>query len=113
MSDHLTAALATLLETSLVQWDIAGRVHVESAAANHDRLPPHDRPVIRLTTADRALTVSRAPPAMPFRWIVEIDGRKRTAASVVGVLAITRQTVATGYTPLRLTIAPLPPQAAP
>ncbi len=107
MSDHATAALATLLETSLVQWHIAGRVPVESEAPNHDQ------PVVRLTTADRALTVSRAPPAMPFRWLVEIDGRKRTAASVVGVLAITRQTVATGYTPFRLTIAPLPPQTSP
>jgi hypothetical protein len=52
---------------------------------------------------------------MPFRWVITHLERKRTAASVSGVLRNTRQILAPDYQPLRLRIAPqpitLPPDA--
>ncbi len=55
-----------------------------------------------------AIGIRRAPPSMPVRWVVEVGGRTRTAASVVGVLRIVRQAVAADYQPARLRLAPLP-----
>jgi hypothetical protein len=52
--------------------------------------------------------VTPAPEGVPFRWVVKIGGRTRTALSVAGVLGIVRQVVDPNYRPLRVRIAPAP-----
>ena len=95
VSDDLMPAVARLIAASFDAWRLQGDVKRSDAE-------------ICVTAGEVALRISRAPPGMPFRWVVSISGRKRTAASVVGVLRIVRQTVAPGYEPLRLRIASLP-----
>jgi hypothetical protein len=63
---------------------------------------------IQIATNDVALLIARAPAGMPFRWVVTKAERKRTAASVNGVLRIVRQALAPAYQPMQLRISPLP-----
>ncbi len=95
MADPMMTALDQLLQASLAQWQLAGDVHLEAGG-------------ITVSHHDTNLSIGRAPCGMPFRWIVKVDGRRRTAASVNGVLHIVRQALAPGYVPLSLRIAPLP-----
>ena len=46
-----------------------------------------------------------------FRWMVAIDGRKRAAISIVGVLRQVRDTLDPGYAAnrVRVTLTPLVP----
>ena len=98
MSDALLGELAGLLRASLVAWSMDDAAHLTEArdgiAIQSDKHP--------------FLRIFRAPPDMPFRWVVDVNGRKRTAASIVGVLRIVRQNLAPGYQPYQLTITPLP-----
>lgn len=98
------ASLAHLLDESLAAWrcpvDISVRVDGAEVVQLHGDV------------SDVSINIRRAPASMPFRWIVEVGGRKRTAASVIGVLRIVRQAVAADYRPARLRFAP-PPVLAP
>ena len=96
MSDALLDALEELLRASVATWSLSD-----------DPLPRSSGDQIQLSGANAVIKVSRAAEGMPFRWVVEVGGRKRTAASVVGVLRIVRQTLAPGYQPYQLAIAPL------
>lgn len=93
MSDRMMASLKRLLDASLTAWQLDGQV-----TADNDEI------LVRNDSAE--LIIARAPDGMPFRWVVTVDGRRRTAASVNGVLRIVRQTLAPGYEPLHLRIAP-------
>jgi hypothetical protein len=97
-------SLALLLEESLAAWQCPADLSVRADGTE----------VIRLNgdVSQILVNVRRAPPSMPFRWVVELGGRERTAASVVGVLRIVRQAVAADYQPARLRLAP-PPVLAP
>ncbi len=95
MADQMMTALQQLLQTSLTQWQLDPAVEAAADA-------------IKVSKETTTLTISRAPNGMPFRWVVDRNGRRRTAASVNGVLRIVRQTLAPGYAPLSLRIAPLP-----
>ena len=95
MSDPMMKALQRLLETSLEAWQLTGKVGANGAG-------------LVLNSRDTELSIAKAPTGMPFRWVVTIDGRRRTAASVNGVLRVVRQTLAPEYQPLSLRIAPLP-----
>lgn len=96
----LIATLARLLDESLAAWQCPADLSVRLDGADVIRL---DGEASRVS-----VNISRAPPSMPFRWVVEVGGRKRTAASVVGVLRIVRQAVAADYEPARLRLAPTP-----
>ncbi len=100
MGDPMMKALRRLLETSLEAWQLAGKVGADGAS-------------LVLNSRDTELLIAKAPADMPFRWVVMIEGRRRTAASVNGVLRIVRQTLAPGYEPLSLRIAPLPAMPSP
>ena len=100
MGDAMMTALERLLRASLAQWQLDGDVQ-------------GDGDTITLGHGDSTLSIGRAPDGMPFRWVVNVDGRRRTAASVNGVLRIVRQTLAPGYEPLSLRIAPLPAMPSP
>jgi hypothetical protein len=85
-----------LLEESLRAWAIAGTVARDETGG------------IVVTAKDERLLVTQAPEGVPFRWVVKVDGRTRTATSVTGVLGIVRQAVDPSYQPLRVRIAPAP-----
>lgn len=96
MHDPMIPTLVRLLKESLKQWQLAGNVRQEPADA------------ITLNSGNIEISIVRATAPMPFRWVLSIGGRKRTAASVGGVIRIVRQTLAPGYTPFTLRIAPAP-----
>lgn len=87
-------ALAKLLELSFEAWKLEAKVVVDW---NDDG--------IGLQAGSNNLHITRAPPGMPFRWVVSINGRRRTVASVNGVLRIVRQTLSPGYEPRSMRIA--------
>jgi len=95
--DPMLASLARLLEECLGQWQRRGAVEITA-----------DPVGIALSTQDAELSIARAPDGMPFRWVIVANGRRRVAASVNGVLRIVRQTLAPGYQPLGLRVAPQP-----
>lgn len=100
MADPMMTALERLLRASLAQWQLAGEVRPVAAG-------------LTVSNNDATLSIGKAPSGMPFRWVVKVNGRRRTAASVNGVLRIVRQTLAPGYEPLSLRIAPLPAVPSP
>ena len=100
MGDAMMKALQRLLETSLEAWQLAGKVGANGTG-------------LLLNSQDTELSIAKAPSGMPFRWVVMVDGRRRTAASVNGVLRIVRQSLAPGYEPLGLRFAPLPAVPSP
>ncbi len=96
MSDVLLERLCGLIGLSVEMW--AGTAQ---AAVRLD-----DSGTITLASDAHHVTVERAPEDMPFRWVVTCDGRKRTAASVTGVLRVVRQHITPGYEPFKLTVTP-------
>jgi len=102
MTDPLIHALSELLERSVGIWRIDGTVSFDSTMPGQ----------IRISSDGAELLVSRAPVAMPFRWVVTANGRRRTAASITGVLRIVRQSLVADYEPFSLTIAALPENRA-
>ena len=85
-----------LLEESLRAWGIAGKVMRDETGG------------IVVTAKDERLLVAQAPEGVPFRWVVTVGARTRTAMSVTGVLGIVRQVIDPTYQPLRARIAPAP-----
>ena len=96
MADRTTDALEALLRESLAVWHKPGEVRQAA-----------DR-TISVRTALATLTIRRAPPGLPFRWIVEMMGRERGAASISGVLRLVRKALDAEYVPYPARIAPLP-----
>ncbi len=85
-----------LMEQSLVAWRLDGSVSAESDGA------------VVVLCRDRVIRIKRAPPDLPFRWHVAVDGRKRAALSLVAVLRQVREALDPGYATLRPRIAPAP-----
>ena len=54
------------------------------------------------------IRVERAPPGLPFRWMVAVNGRKRGAISLVAVLRQVRSALDPDYAMNRVRIAELP-----
>jgi hypothetical protein len=92
----LDESIAKLLARSLEAWRINGDVRRQADGA------------LLVTASGRQLRISRAPPDLPFRWMVQDGERTRGATSVAGVLRHVRLAVDPGYRPVRLRIAPLP-----
>jgi hypothetical protein len=81
-------ALQRLLEASIMAWHLDAQMVIEDGDG-----------AIELRSAQTVLRITPAPAEMPFRWTVMINGRRRTAASVNGVLRMVRQTLSPGYVP--------------
>jgi hypothetical protein len=92
----LDATLRELLVQSLVAWRLAGKV--EDGADGS----------VQVVCNGVVIRVERAPPAVPFRWMVIIDGRRRGAISIPAVLRQMRSALDPGYArdKVRLAIAP-------
>lgn len=102
MSDVLVDALRDLLEASIDCWALEVAID-QSSVDDHIHIE---------ADGTARLKIYRAPDNLPFRWVVEINERKRTAASINGVLRVVRQTLAPGYQPYQLTMAPSPGYSA-
>ena len=81
-----------LLAQSLVAWRVAGSVGRASDGA------------LVIGGTRRDIRIDRAPHSM-FRWMVTVDGRKRSAISLVAVLRQVREALDPGYAANRLRIA--------
>lgn len=91
-------ALTRLLDASIAAWKLDAVMDVDKEAG-----------VIELRSANTVLRITPAPTGMPFRWVVMVDGRRRTAASVIGVLRMVRQTLSPGYEPRSMRVgSPIP-----
>jgi hypothetical protein len=93
---RLSEHLHELMEHSLLAWRLDGDVTAASDG------------VVVVRCRDRIIRIERAPPDLPFRWHVAVDGRKRAALSLVAVLRQAREALDPGYATLRPRIAPVP-----
>jgi hypothetical protein len=91
-----TALLCELLMQSLLAWHVYGEVRRASGDA------------ILVSGDGREILVRPAPPGLPFRWLVTIDGRERPAISIVAVLRQVREALDPGYATQRVRVAAFP-----
>jgi hypothetical protein len=91
-SEHLRE----LMKQSLLAWRLAGEVRGADGGA------------ILVSCDNREILIAPAPPDLPFRWTVTIDGRRRTAISVIAVLRQVRTAFDPGYAPMRVRVAAVP-----
>jgi hypothetical protein len=91
-SEHLH----TLMTQSLLAWRLIGSVQSTGDGA------------ILVSCQSRNIRIEQAPPGLPFRWFVIVDGRRRAALSLVAVLRHVRAALDPGYLAMRARIAPFP-----
>jgi hypothetical protein len=82
-----------LLAESLAAWRLPGAVREEEGGA------------IAIGGGRKDIRIEPAPPEAMFRWTVTIDGRKRGAISLVGVLRQVREALDPGYAANRVRVA--------
>ena len=97
MKGRLDEALGILLEHSLKQWRVCGKIRREADGA------------LLIVSADKRLRIARMPAGLPIRWAVVDQERTRGATSVTGVLRHVRAALDPEHRAVRLRIAPLPP----
>jgi hypothetical protein len=85
-----------LLVQSLAAWRVPGRVQRSRDGA------------IVICAALKDIRIDLAPSDPMFRWMVTIDGRKRWAISLVGVLRQVREALDPGYAANRVRVALTP-----
>ena len=94
MNDAPDNLVQELLAQSLVAWRVAGNVRASEGAI--------------VIGGAKNIRIERAPPDMPFRWMVTIDDRTRGAISLVAVLRQVREALDPGYAANRVRIAAAP-----
>ena len=93
MSEAPIDLACELMVQSLAAWRVAGGVQRSRDGA------------IVICGARKDIRIDPAPPDLMFRWMVTIDGRKRPAISVVGVLRQVREALDPGYAANRVRVA--------
>lgn len=88
--------LCALLTQSLLAWRISGEACPAGGGA------------ILVSGERRRVLVKPAPPDLPFRWLVTVDGCERPAISIVAVLRQVREALDPGYATRRVRIAAFP-----
>ncbi len=88
--------LRELMTQSLLAWRLAGDV----CGANDGS--------VLVFCDNHEICIAPAPPDLPFRWTVTIDGRRRTAISVIAVLRQVRTALDPGYAAMRVRVATVP-----
>jgi hypothetical protein len=88
-----------LLAQSLKAWKLEGSVHRAGDGS------------ILVICDTRQIGITPAPPDLPIRWMVTVDGRRRGAISLVAVLRQVRAALDPGYarSRVRVAVAPLVP----
>ena len=89
----LDIALLALVEESLALWGSPGRCHREPTGA------------IVVKAVGHLVRIDRAEAGVPFRWLVVVDGRRRVAGSVTGLLRALRLGLDAHFQPSRVRIA--------
>ncbi|MEA2880516.1 MAG: hypothetical protein QOF14_5712 [Hyphomicrobiales bacterium] len=91
--------MCELLAQSLAAWRVGG--NVARAVGG----------VLVIAGTRKDVRIERAPPDLPFRWTITVDGRKRGAISLVAVLRQVREALDPGYAAnrVRIAVAPLVP----
>jgi hypothetical protein len=89
----LDIAVFALVEESLALWGRPGTLHRDPNGA------------IVVETAEHHVRIERAEIDLPFRWLVVIDGRRRVAGSVIGLLRALRLALDADFQPSRVRIA--------
>ena len=99
MKDLKPELVCDLVTQSLVAWRVAGCVVQARAGA------------VVIDASGGSIRIDPAPPELPFRWMVTVDGRKRGAVSLVAVLRQVREALDPGYAAnrVRVAVAPLVP----
>ncbi|MGE0699191.1 MAG: hypothetical protein AB7O57_08870 [Hyphomicrobiaceae bacterium] len=92
------ARVAALVRASLALWRVDATLAL--AVDGSLTITAHELPVI---------VVSRAPPAIPFRWLISRGGRDRPASSVAGLLRVLRSTLDPSWRGGRARVVPLSP----
>ena len=89
-----------LLAQSLRAWRLAGSVDRSGDGAV-------------VIGSGRSIRIDPAPPNLPFRWMVAVDGRKRGAVSLLAVLRQVRAALDPDYAAnrVRVALAPLVPSS--
>jgi hypothetical protein len=87
--------LRELMTQSLLAWRLSGEVRTDDG-------------VILVSCDSHQIRIAAAPPGLPFRWTVTIDGRRRTAVSVIAVLRQVRTALDPGYAAMRVRLATAP-----
>jgi hypothetical protein len=90
--DHLRE----LMTQALLAWRLTGEICDTGDGAVLVSCEKHD------------IRIERAPPGVPFRWVVTIDGRRRTAISLIAVLRQVRTALDPGYATMRVRVATFP-----
>jgi hypothetical protein len=85
-----------LLRQSLLAWRLTGSVETTSDAAIH----------LACNAID--VCIDRAPPGLPFRWMVTVAGRRRVAMSLPAVLRQVREALDPDYARNRVRVAVTP-----
>ena len=93
MSEAPVDLACELMVQSLAAWRVAGAVQRSRDGA------------IVICGARKDIRIDPAPSDPMFRWMVTIDGRKRGAISVVGVLRQVREALDPGYAANRVRVA--------
>ena len=96
MNDTFHDIVRELLAESLPAWGQLGSVRREGNG------------VITVSCNGTQIRIERAPPGLPFRWTVVVNGRKRGAISLVAVLRQVRGALYPDYAMNRVRIAELP-----
>ena len=88
-----------LLEQSLIAWRVSGSVEHASDGA------------LAICGGREEIRIERAPPDLPFRWMITVGDRRRGAISLVAVLRQVREALDPGYAAnrVRIAVAPLVP----
>ena len=97
MSEALNDKARELLAQSLLAWHLTGNVARSGDGA------------ILIACSGIDISVERATPDLPFRWMVTVAGRKRGALSLPAVLRQVRAALDPGYArnKVRVSVAPL------
>jgi hypothetical protein len=88
--------LRELMTQSFLAWRLSGEVCDTGDGA------------ILVSCDNHQIRIAAAPPGLPFRWTVTIDGRRRTAISVIAVLRQVRTALDPGYAAMRVRLASAP-----
>jgi hypothetical protein len=94
VSKALDEKACELLRQSLVAWRLSGDVNRSSGGA------------IVIASNGVDISVERAPPDLPFRWMVTVVGRKRGALALPAVLRQVRAALDPGYTRNKVRVGP-------
>jgi hypothetical protein len=90
----MEGALLALIEESLAMWGVRGAARMEAGA-------------IVIEAAEHHVRIARAEVGVPFRWSIVVDGRRRVAGSVTGLLRTLRMGLDPDFQPSRIRVAPL------